>query len=354
MNERSLTIREVLTHPNVREWVSQEDADRISASLAASVQAPKDPMYIRVLSGIGAWFAAVFLILFIAMSDMFESGVSTITCGIIFLAAAVAMARASRAVFLNQFSLALAFAGNVLTLIGITLESTGPDVSVIMVTHAVICLVVYPLYTSGIYRFLAPIVLAALAAAWILEMEAFVLFHALVAVAMLLAGVLLLHRRRPALLTPLTYAAAAMLPATLLFMNLMQMDVWRTNFDEPLWPSNLVLAGGLIYLYIHLAGGPKRVGEPWLVLAIVSTLVLGILTTPGIFVAVGLLILGRAFGDRILPALAYLFLPCFLVLFYYALTIDLAHKSWVIAGSGVLLLVVRWMVGRCQPKEVAG
>jgi uncharacterized membrane protein len=80
---------------------------------------------------------------------------------------------------------------------------------------------------------------------------------------------------------------------------------------------------------------------------------LGIFTTPGILVAVGLLIAGYAFGDRILTALAYLSLPSFLVFFYYALNVDLAHKSLVIAGSGVLLLVVRWIAGHCQTKEVA-
>ena len=51
--------------------------------------------------------------------------------------------------------------------------------------------------------------------------------------------------------------------------------------------------------------------------------------------------------------LSYLFLPCFLVVFYYVLNVDLAHKSWIIAGSGAVLLVVRWIVGRLHPGEVA-
>jgi uncharacterized membrane protein len=41
-----------------------------------------------------------------------------------------------------------------------------------------------------------------------------------------------------------------------------------------------------------------------------------------------------------------------LVVFYYALDVDLAHKSWVIAGSGVLLLIVRWIAGRFEVGEV--
>ena len=97
----------------------------------------------------------------------------------------------------------------------------------------------------------------------------------------------------------------------------------------------------------------KRLREPWLIIAIVSTLLLGIFTSPGILVAIGLLTIGYAFCGRMLTALSFLFLPCFLVFFYYALNVDLAHKSWIIGGSGVLLLLVRWIASRCQPAEVA-
>ena len=276
-----------------------------------------------------------------------------IVFGIIFLVAAIIIARESKATFLSQLSLALAFAGNTLMLGGAALEFGSREVSVVLITHAVVCAVVYPLYTNSIYRFLAPTALVALATAWIVEEEAFVFMHVLIAAETLLAGILLLRKKRPPLLTPLIYSAAAMLPATLLFMNLTQVNIWRTDFNEPLWPSNVLLTGGLIYLYLHLAGGSKRLREPWLILAIVSTILLGIFTSPGILVAVGLLIVGYAFGDRILTALSYLFLLCFLVIFYYALNVDLAHKSWVIAGSGMLLLVVRWIAGRLQPTEVA-
>jgi uncharacterized membrane protein len=354
MNDNSPTIVELLTHPKVQKLVSQEDLERIAENLSKSKQTSKDPMYIRILSGVGAWFAAVFLILFLAISDILDSGMVAIICGMIFLVAAIIISRTSKAEFLSQLSLALVFAGNILVLLGVIDEYNRSQISVILITHALVCAVVYPLYANSIYRFLAPTALVVLATAWIIEEEALVLIHVLVGAETLLAGILLLGKKRAALLTPLVYSAAAMLPATLLFINLTQVNIWgwRTDFNEPLWPSNILLTGGLIYLYLHLAGGPKRLRKPWLILAVLSTILLGIFTTPGILVAVGLLIAGYAFGDRILTALAYLFLPSFLVFFYYALNVDLAHKSLVIAGSGVLLLVVRWIAGHCQPKEV--
>jgi hypothetical protein len=46
--------------------------------------------------------------------------------------------------------------------------------------------------------------------------------------------------------------------------------------------------------------------------------------------------------------------PGFLVLYYYALNVDLASKSWILAGSGLILLAIRWIAGRfCQPEEEA-
>ncbi|MCP4610512.1 MAG: DUF4401 domain-containing protein [Planctomycetes bacterium] len=353
MNNSSLTIGQLLEHPKVKDLVSPEDVDRIAASIGKQKQESKDPVYIRILYGIGAWFAAMFLIFFIGITKMFESGAGTFIWGIAFIAAAIVIERVSKAPFLSQLSLALVFAGNTLVLAGATIMMNAPNISVLLLVHAIVCPVVYLLYPNGIYRLIAPMAIVVLATLWIIEEEVFIFMHALIAAEMLLAGMLLLTKKLPPLLKPLVYSAAAMLPATLLFMNLTQIHIWRDKFNEPLWPSSILLAAGLIYLYFHLAGGLKRLRQPWLICAIASTVLLGIFSTPGILVAIGLLILGYAFGDRILMVLSYLFLPCFLVAFYYALNVDLAHKSWIIAGSGAVLLVVRWIVGRLPSGEVA-
>ena len=62
--------------------------------------------------------------------------------------------------------------------------------------------------------------------------------------------------------------------------------------------------------------------------------------------AIGLLALGYNYDDRILSGLAYLFLPVFLIMYYYALNVDLVYKSWILAGSGLILLAVRWIADR--------
>ncbi len=353
MNKEIPTIGELLEHPNLRGLVSPEEVEKIAESLSKAEEATGEPIYIRLLSGIGAWFAAAFLLPFFWISGIINSEAGAIICGAFLLATAGIIARSNRGTFLGQLSLALAFAGNILAVVGAAEAFPLDILSSILLMHAGVCAVMYKLYPSSIYRFLSPIVLVVIATLWIIEREVFVLIHALIAAEMLLAGFLLLWRKCPPLLIPLAYATAAMLPATLLFMNFTQMHLWRTDFNEPLWPSSLLLSGGLIYLFQHLAGS-KRLAEPWMILALAATVLLDIFTTPGILVAIALLILGYAFGDRILASLAYLFLPCFLIVFYYALHIDLAYKSYVVAGSGLLLLVVRQILKYVQPKEVRG
>ncbi len=351
MNNDIPTIGELLEHPNLQGLVPPEEAEKIAESLGKD-EDTSDPIYISILSGIGAWFSAGFLISFFVISGIINSDAGAIICGALLLVAACAIVRSNKGTFLRQLALALAFAGNILIAFGAATASSPPgELTSALLMHAAVCALMYPLYPSTTYRFLAPIGLAIMATLWIIEEEFFVFIHLLLAAEMLLAGFLLLWRKCPPVFMPLAYAGATMLPATLLFMNLTQMHLWRTDFNKPLWPSSLLLSGGLIFLLLRLAGS-KRLAEPWMMLALVATVLLGIFTTPGILVAIALLIMGRAFSDRILAWLAYLFLPCFLIVFYYALHIDLVYKSYVVAGSGLLLLAVRWILQYLQTREV--
>ncbi len=352
MNQSAPTINELLAHLYDQGLVSQEEIKKITEPSDAAEQKSGEPGYIRILSGIGAWFASLFLILFFVSSGIVETSISSAVFGIVLLAGAIGISRASKTTFLSQLSLSLAFSGNILILVGAA-RAYNAFFGVVM-TQALVCAVTYPLCSSSVYRFLAPIGLVALATAWIVEEKVFGFMHMLIAAEMILAGILFLRRKKlHASLRPLAYSSAAMLPATLLFMNLTQVNIWRNNFDEPLWPSSILLAAGLTYLWFYLGPGLKHFREPWLILAVISTILLGIFTTPGVLVAIGLLVLGYAFDDTVLSGLSYVFMPCFLVLFYYALNIDLAHKSWVIAGSGVVLLVVRQIAAQCRPGEMS-
>ncbi|NOZ68070.1 MAG: DUF4401 domain-containing protein [Deferribacteres bacterium] len=313
----------------------------------------RDPLYIRILYGIGAWFSAIFIIMFLGVSELIKHGIGAAIFGAVFLGIAIIISRRRKSTFLSQLSLALAFSGNILVLSGIPDIARDFSLSTFVIAQAVICGIVYPLFRNNIYRFLSPLAAAALATAWVVKEQIPYLMHVIIAAETILFGILILRGKIHSSLVPLVYSAAAMLPATLLFLNLTRIDLRISGFSEPDWPSSVLISAGMVYMFINLAGGLSRLRQPWLILVIGCTILLGIFTTPGILVAIGLLVTGYMYGDRVLTGLSCLFLPGFLVLFYYALNIDLAYKSWILAGSGLLLLIVRWIANLLSRREEA-
>lgn len=351
MMRTAFTMRELLEHPHIREKMDHRDMDRILDALRKAGKETRDPIYIRIFASGGAWVAAIFLLWFLSLIRVLRNGVGALICGIILFVVAITLTRTKKSVFLNPLSLALAFTGNGLILFSIATLVPHDVLPALVIVQAIFCVLAYPLYRNKVYLFLSPISLVILITAWIIENRAFHLMHGLIASEALLLGILSLRKKRRDLFIPLLYSAAMLLPVTLMFINLTQVFPWRLHFSVPLWPSSLLLCGGMIYLYMHLAGGANRFKEPWLIFPSGFTILLGTFTTPGILVAMGLLVLGYAFGDRILTGLSYLFLPAFLVVFYYVLNLNLAYKSYVIAGSGILFLMGRWIAGFIQQQQ---
>ncbi|MDH3347217.1 MAG: DUF4401 domain-containing protein [Desulfobulbaceae bacterium] len=352
MNNKTITIKELLAHPQVLEHINKSEIEQIHYECQRETIQTNDPLYIKILSGVGAWFSAFFLIMFCVLADLLDNSTNATVIGIIFFIAAIFIAKASKATFLDQLALALAIAGNILLVfyhLGIFYNFSFLTPVLIQTT---VCLVVYPLYANAVYRYLAPILLALLIAVWIVEEQPAHFIHFLIAAETLLLSLLTINKKIPAKFNPLLYSAATMLPATLLFLNFSQISWWRIEFQTPIQVSSVLVTAFTIYLFIHLAGGAKHLREPWLITAIGTSALLGAFTTPGIPTAIALLVLGYNYNDRILSGLAYLFLPIFLILYYYSLNVDLAYKSWILAGSGLILLTVRLLAKRfLQPKK---
>ena len=264
-----------------------------------------------------------------------------------------------RGTFLNQLSLALALVGNVLTVKGIT-EAIFPEVEAqqvlgMLLVHGLVGAGMYLLYAHPIYRFLAPIGLVILAVIWIILEETMGVIHGLIGAETLLIGILLVHGMHISALKPLFYAAIVALPVTTLFITLVRVVDWSEELSVALWPSSGILAISLITLLGYTLGSLERIRtairEPWFLIAMFAIVFLNIFTAPGILVACGLLGIGFVRDDRVITGLGYVFLATFLVLFYYALNIDLAYKSGILLGSGLVLLSVRWFLSILNLEE---
>ena len=81
--------------------------------------------------------------------------------------------------------------------------------------------------------------------------------------------------------------------------------------------------------------------EP-MIIATMGVLLLATFTTPGILAAIGLMVLGYARRESELTGLGILFFPVFIVIFYFEWKTSLLTKSWILAGSGCVLLAARY------------
>jgi uncharacterized membrane protein len=351
MSPSQSTIHELLAQPNVSALIPIENKQKIIEYLIAHHQKKKEPLYIRVLIGAGAWFASFFLLLFVGIAIGFAEELGAIVIGLGFLVATVFIEKNTKALFLEQVSLVLAISGNVLFVGGLASLFDDHEILIGLVMHAMVCCAMYILLNNSFYRFIAPLGLVIIAIAWVIETKTFEFIHFVVLIEMILVGILISLKKTSSFFLPLTYSAYLMLPSTILFLNLIVSENMFRDFKGEVWPSSVIICCGLIWLFIKLAGGNKKINEPWMILLIASTIALGAFSAPGILVAIGLLVLGYTFDERMLTTISYAFLTAFLILFYYVLNTNLLEKSLIIAGSGFLLLLMRWVARRWEPKE---
>lgn len=351
MMEKIISIEELVKYLDLKQLINNEQKENLLKSQDSTIAITTDPLYIRILFGIGAWTATCFLLVFIFISDLISSDTATIVLGTIFLIIGVLINKKDEGSFLTQLSLSLAFSGNILLLVGIMEAGNFDTPLAIVISQSIICIIMYPIYRSSIYRFISPLMLVFLIFVWIFAEKYFMAIHFMIFLELLLVGYLLLFKQDSQILIPLSYASLIMLPGSLLFVNAPQLREFDIYINLSSWPSSILLSSALIFLFIHLAG-KNKLKEPWLILAIISAVILGLLTTPGILVAIGFLILGYAHDDLIITIFSYIYLFFFIILFYYNLNIDLAYKSWLIASTGVILLIIRKLVIYLETKEL--
>lgn len=349
------TLREVLEDPVVVGAGDPIPEEAVRRCLQDTWRIRRDLLPVQILSGVGAWFATGFFLAFFGMARLFRQEELMVGIGIALLGFSTLLSRVNaKSTFVHQASLALGLTGNGLLWVGVAELVHGDELAGLLLSQLLVCLVFYPIFRSFTFRFLTPIALSVLAVLWAREDTIAWAFHVLVAIEIFVFGGLWLGRpRRPALL-PLAYASACMLPVSLLMIELVHMDVWRDKMTVDLWPSTLLLALGLLWVYGRLAGSRAAMRRPEFVLAVVGTIALGAVTTPGVLAALGLLVVGRALGDRYLLALGYLFLPVFLFTYYFSLRVDLASKSWILVASGITLILIQQLLRWIERREDEG
>ncbi len=367
MADRPMTLGDVLERLRAEGLLDAQGADGIAEELRLSREAPSAPWFVKVLFALGACVAAASFFVFLACAGLFpESAGALLVMGLVLVAGAAALrfvsghvsvAQLSLAVsvFGAQLALAVSVAGHAMALVGAAGVVEGPwrDMPArVALASLILCLVLYPLHRDTLHRFLSCLLVAVATTAWLLASQQYHMLHVLVLLEAAAIAVCFTCWRLPQAFRPMAYALACGLPLTVLLVVLVNSAVlrdalwfWEETVETPAWPSSAVLALWLIWLYLWAAGGVARWRQEPVLVAVIVTVALGAFTSPGILAGAGLLVLGFGRRDSRLLGLGLAFFPVFLVLYYYNLDLDLATKSYVLAGSGGILLVVRALLG---------
>ena len=282
----------------------------------------------------------MFFIFFLTASRLISiySPAALMTWGIIFICAAVALdiLNKNKNLFQEQFALAVSTTGHVLLLMAV--DRYG-GVLWIFLTALFLCVLLYGLYKNSIHRFLSCLLAIGTAVVYILNSGNHHWLHVLLLIEVAAVGFILAKKWNSNPWRPMGYALTIAVPLMFLLLLLP-----RREIHTPWWPSNIILIFSLLALYWWVSKTAKTKTsrtEP-LILAVLVTLLLGAVSSPGILASAGLLVLGYHLRDNPLTGLGLTFLPAYIVLFYYNLNMSLDVKSWMLIGSGAILLGLRW------------
>lgn len=341
---------------------SSTSAISAEASARATLRAPavSTPGYVRVLVAVSAWLAALLLLAFLSMAHWVTNASGAIVAGVVLLPAALLLRRTTHAEFAVQLALAVSLAAQALLIggVGMLNHSIAAAAFAALLVQALLM----ALYPDKLQRLLA--VLIAVAAVQVLLVEAKFPngVHLLtVAVAAGAAYVWLNEARLAAgvsapLYRPIGYGLVIALFG-LLVPSLLDAAT-PTGLAYPLpWISALGLIAVLVFLELRLLRRHAPSFTDIRVLAVLgATALLAIpsLQAPGLLAALIVLLLGFRRGNRLLLGLAFAFFSFFLSAYYYHLPISLLHKSAVLAGSGLILLGLRTVLGRLPGAKLEG
>ncbi len=338
------------------------EAQPLPTGLANPLDADNSPWYVKGLVGIAAWIAALFLGAFLGAADLIDSAASMLILGGILTVAAIVLRRLlPRSIFWGQLSFAVVLAGQGLLIGGFAWQYEGwLFTSATAIAYFVIALesVIFFLYPDALHRMLSVLAITG-ATLFVLYDQAlhdwvhgltFVL--AVGAVAVWQQELRLLVSRWRGFRAPLGYGLALSLFGLCLLTTVDNFfyPFWGTQW----WISTAVLALVLLYLAFTLLQELDRpLVSPVGLWAVGAVVLLSIpaYQTPGILAAVIVLLLGFWRNNVLLMGLATAFLLFFLSAYYYYLDITLLNKSYILMGTGAVLLVLRFLFHRVAGEQ---
>ena len=312
----------------------------------------RDPIILKILTGLSAWVASLFLLGFVVVGLQAEE-TAILFLGILLAALAIfAHHRAPHAgVFVAQSTLASMMCGHILILTGVLMnfhDSGGDEVLTLAITQTLLCPLPLFAFRRSAYRASALLLTGAFWTTYAVASDLPWLFRTVLAVQVAAFGALVLwHSRRSSLAHALAFSIGAMI----FFLDWIHSLAYLGSFDEPLWPTNLIMTVLLLAIAGRFTSNDSRC-SPQILLLFALSLAPAFLSSPGLLFAIALLILGYGLREPVLGGLGLIGLPLFLIYFYYSLEVTLLQKSGILLASGIICLLVALLAKyHTKPKE---
>lgn len=320
---------------------------------SAAVPEAADPLALRIVVSLAAWLTTLFLLGFIfAAFEPREEG--CLVLGLFLLGGALFVHRRAlvNGMFWQQSVLVTVFAGHLLTLYGAaSWLDMEPMLLRLAIVQSLLSLVAIRLYPVGLYRFSTLLLSVVFWILLSLENDTPSLYHAILLAQVSLLAALSLWRPHPG---SFAYALALSTAGSIFFLDWTQSLLWREPFTAPPWPASLILGAFLAAVIWRCLPRTGRITP--LVLPLAGLLLLSFLASPGLLLAIALLVLGRSLGNVHFSWIGYATLGAFLGFYYYALQTSLLEKSLALLASGFLCLLLASLahrLGGCSREEVA-
>ncbi|MBY0377538.1 MAG: DUF4401 domain-containing protein [Gammaproteobacteria bacterium] len=331
-----------------------QDQVELTRVILSEYQAREFPVYLKLILSMGAFISAACLIFFLTGVKLihYNRASEMFIWSMIFMGTALAIwlfsvpNNKTKHWFFIPFSFALMIAGKLLFVFA--LSNFWHSAWSMTLGWFMVAAVTYTIYPLSLDRFFSAF--AFLSSLFIeivsnvhfnqgrsLLLDGVILFQFVGAV------ILLIWTRSNRNYSSLAYAFVCSLCSSVLFLCTNKY-FFRLSYEELLHSiffMNLLLTGGLIALFAWVAGGLQKLKTEPLLLASIVAVLLGIISVPGVLLSIALLILGYAQHEKPLVILGILLMPVFLFLYYYSLDVSLLQKSFILLGSGAILLMGR-------------
>ncbi len=326
------------------EWEGQQP---VLAELAKGNQADVH-WAVKVLSFLGAWLAALLLILFLALAGLIDSEGVMLVLGILFTTVAIWVGRVNKiSPVAEPFFLSVGLIGQCLFIAGVSISLEGTELA-IFTFIAVMELVILIFSRSQLQRFVSVTAIAFCLYGIVLDIGLPELIH--VITGFLAFGLVYMWVFKEKLIYTYKWAnnyfdaVAYSLAFSLIGVLAVSVnrDFYREYFD-PLWwwvTSGFIIFSLLYSLYFALGNYQLR-QKTWLVLGLCLLILLPTLPAPGIAASILLLVVGSYHGEKVLVGVGVIAGAVFISYFYYNLQVSLLHKSFYLMGAGLLFFLFR-------------